>query len=96
MPQHCPDGRRPHFHEMGTVGPNVARLSTFVACDIHAITFPFRRSWQRFLLIARLCQAIFYLNSLLFRFQCVVRVHWLRTMHYILPPYDGPQLGHQE
>ena len=37
----CPDGHHSYFHEAGAVGPNVARLSTFVACDIHAITFPF-------------------------------------------------------
>ena len=90
------NGRQPHFCETGTVSPNVACLSTFIACNVHAITFPFRQSWQRFLSIAWLCQAIFYLNSLLFRFWCVVRARWLHTMHYILPPYNGPQLGHWE
>ena len=92
----CLDGRCPYFHEMGTVSLNVAHLSTFVACNVHAITFPFRRSQQRLLLIAWLCRAIFYLNSLLFRFWCMVCARWLYTVHYILPLYNGPQFNHQE
>ena len=90
----CPDGCCPHFCEAGTVGLNVTHLSTFIACHVHAIAFPLRWSQQRFLSIAQLCQAISYLNSLLFRFWCIVHTRCLHTMHYVLSSYDGPWLAH--
>ena len=61
---------------------------------IHTITFLLGQSQQRFLSIAWLRRAISYLNSLLFRFWCIVRVCCLHTMHYILFPYDSPWLAH--
>ena len=69
----CSDGHCPHLCcEVGAIGPNVAWLSTFIACNIHAIAFPLGQSQQRFLLIAWLCQAIYYLNILFFRFWCII------------------------
>ena len=79
-----------HLELLGLYSPNVAHLSTFIACDVHAIAFPLRWSWQGFLPIAQLCQAISYLDILLFRFWCIVCMQGLRAMHYVLSPYDGP------
>ena len=91
----CPDSCCPHLcHESWAISPNVARLSTFVACDLHATAFPFRQLQQGFLLIAWLCQAISILNHCLFRIQCIVCAWCLHAIHHIFSPYDSPCLAH--